>query len=215
MPKKVSDEDRAEAKRLVSLGKSYREVSIALDGRVSSSWVADNARKEGWLRGILPEELVAEGQPQIFEPANATPEQREQNTAHISAAMNRRFAKRKLEIADELAEGILKLYGQMFEPCVIKEAKVVPGARGAGSEVQFISIPLPEPTPADKKNLAVALGILADKASLLAGDATSRVETSKLDGTAVAERLKHVRDEVADRRAQAEAAARQAKEAAG
>jgi hypothetical protein len=89
-----------------------------------------------------------------------------------------------------------------FSPCIQKEVKVVPGPQGAGSAVQLIEVPLNLPTPADQVKLLTGVAILVDKASLLSGDATSRVETAKLSGTELDAQLKYRRDEIARRREQ-------------
>jgi transposase-like protein len=57
------------------------------------------------------------------------------------------------------------------------------------------------PNPSDAKNLALTMAILADKAQLLTGSATSRAEHATTPQVAA-----HLRDELAARRAQAAAA---------
>lgn len=206
MAKRVSDEDWQRAQGLFAIGKTYREISEELEGRASASAICTKAKKDNWLRGVLPEKLLGPDTPQIFESAGATPEERDRNTTAVTAATRRKFAERKAEIADQLADGVLRLYGQMFSPIVIKEAKVVPGPRGDGSSVEFIETLLNEPSPADKKNLATALAILVDKASLLVGDATSRVETASLNREQATKQLEHVRGEFERRLADRQAA---------
>lgn len=207
MAKRVSAEDWERAQGLYAIGKTYREISDELSGRVSASAACTKARKDGWLRGVLPDTLVTPDTPQIFESANATPEERDVNTTAVTAATRRKFAERKAAIADQLADGVLRLYGQMFSPHVLKEAKL----RGVGDGVQLleiIEIPMSEPSPADKKHLATALAILVDKASLLVGDATSRVETASLTPAQSSDRLEHIASEFNKR-----LAAKQAEEA--
>lgn len=204
MSKRVSDEDKQRAQGLFAIGKSYRDIASDLEGRVSAAWLSKTARAEGWLRGVLPDSLITPDTPQIFESAAATPDERNTNTDYMSAAMKRKFSERKAEIADQLADGVVRLYGQMFSPHVLKEAKL----RNVGDGVQkleIVEIPMSEPSPADKKHLATALAILVDKASLLVGDATSRVETASLNPAQLQERLGNVADELAARRAAAEA----------
>lgn len=207
MAKRVSAEDWERAQGLYAIGKTYREISDELDGRVSASAACTKARKDGWLRGVLPDTLVTSDTPQIFESANASLAEREANTSAVTVATKRKFAERKAAIADQLADGVLRLYGQMFSPHVLKEAKL----RGVGDGVQkleIIEIPMSEPSPADKKHLATALAILVDKASLLVGDATSRVETASLTPAQSSDRLEHIASEFNKR-----LAAKQAEEA--
>lgn len=213
MPKRVSDEDRALAQKLFAQGLSSRDVSNQLGSRVSPSWVQRTSATEGWLRGVLPPDLITEDNPQIYESVKAEPDEQNANTAKLEAATRRKFAQRKLDLADRMAGKIDVLLDQMFGQHVVKEIKLV-GMGGGVQEVKLVEVALDEPSPTDKKHLATTLAILVDKASLLVGDATSRVETAKLSGTEVADRLKHFRDELEERRRQAEATPAP-KEAAG
>jgi hypothetical protein len=211
MPKQIPDEVRQTARRLFEQGRTSREIVTALGGQVSTAWVSENSRKEGWLRGILPEDKVTPETPQIFESANATPQEMSANTDKLQEANRRRWASHKAELADEFGERIQQLLARAFAPCIQKEVKVVPGPQGAGSQVQLIEVPLNLPTPADQVKLLTGVAILVDKASLLSGDATSRVETAKLNSSEAAERLLHVRDDIATRKAQKAAPAPEAK----
>jgi hypothetical protein len=200
MGKRVSEEDWGRAQALFAIGKTYREISESLEGRASASAICTKARKDGWLRGVLPDSLISEDTPQIYESASSTPEERDANTTAITAATRRKFAERKVEIADNLADGVMRLYGQMFAPHVLKEAKVLSGGQHLPATVEIVEIPMSEPSPADKKHLATALAILVDKASLLVGDATSRVETASMTPDQQRERLEHIRSEFEKRR---------------
>jgi hypothetical protein len=77
---------------------------------------------------------------------------------------------------------------------------VVASGQNLGSSVEIVEIEMSEPSPADKKHLATALAILVDKASLLVGDATSRVETSSMTADQQRERLEHIKSEFEKRR---------------
>ena len=114
-------------------------------------------------------------------------------------------------MANTFADTIMRLHSQLFVPVVIKDAKVV------DKMIQISEVHLNEPSPSDKVKLLTGMAILVDKASLLVGDATSRVETSSMTQTQAADRLLHVRDEVAQLRARKEAedAKRRAGEATG
>jgi hypothetical protein len=211
---RVSDEDRARARTLFEQGgRSFRQIANELGGRMSAAWISNTARNEGWLKGLLPAEIVAAGETQIYESANATPDEMAANTSKMSEVQLRRWQDRKAELADQFAEGAERLYGQIFAPHVLKEVKTVMLPKGMGQDLRMVEIQLSEPSPADKKNLALTLAILVDKASLLSGDATSRVETSSLTKDQVADRLKHMRDELGKRREQK--AVEPPKEAAG
>lgn len=212
MAKRASEDDKLRAQALYAAGKSYRDIAAELGGNFSAQTVCNWARKANWQRGIIPEAHVTPDNPQIFESANATPQEMSSNTDKLQEAQRRRWATHKAELADEFGERIHELLDRAFSPCVLKEVKVVPGPQGAGSQVQLVEVPMHLPPPADQVKLLTGVGILVDKASLLSGDATSRVETAKLSGTEVADRLKHFRDEVAERRRQAAPAP---KEAAG
>jgi hypothetical protein len=202
MPKQIPDDVRQTARRLFEQGRTSREIVTALGGQVSTAWVSENSRKEGWLRGILPEDQVTADNPQIFESANATAQEMSRNTDKFQEASRRRWAAHKADLADEFGERIRQLMDRAFSPCIQKEVKVVPGPQGAGSAVQLIEVPLNLPTPADQVKLLTGVAILVDKASLLSGDATSRVETAKLSGTELDAQLKYRRDEIARRREQ-------------
>lgn len=201
MPKQIPDEVRQTARRLFEQGRTSREIVTALGGQVSTAWVSENSRKEGWLRGILPEDQVTADNPQIFESANATAQEMARNTDKFQEASRRRWASHKADLADEFGERIQQLLDRAFAPCIQKEVKVVPGPQGAGSQVQLVEVPLSLPTPADQVKLLTGVAILVDKASLLSGDATSRVETAKLNSSEAAERLQHVRNDIAERKA--------------
>lgn len=213
MAKKVSVEDRAMAQQLWGQGMSSRDISERMGGRVSPSWVAMHARQEGWLRGVLPPELISDDTPQVYESSKSTPDEKQNNTAALEAASRRKFVEQKQRLAMRMVGKVDTLLDQMFGEHLITDIKAL-GVGGGAQEVKIIQVRLPEPSPTDKKNLATTLGILMDKALLLSGDATSRVETAKLSSGEVTDRLLHFRDELASRRAQ-QAAAPAPKEATG
>lgn len=214
MARRASEDDVLRAQALYAAGKSYRDIAADLGGRFSAQTICNWARKDNWQRGILPEAHVTPDNPQIFESANATPQEMSANTDKLQEAQRRRWASHKSDLADEFGERIRELLDRAFAPCIQKEVKVVPGPQGAGSQVQLIEVPLSLPTPADQVKLLTGVAILVDKASLLSGDATSRVETAKLNSGEVDDRLKFVRNEVAERAAR-RAAAPVPKEATG
>lgn len=213
MSRKVSPEDRALAQKLYAQGLSSRDISAKLENRVSASWVAAKSRAEGWLRGVLPPELISEDTPQVYESSKSTPDEKQNNTAALEAASRRKFVEQKQRLAMRMVGKVDTLLDQMFGEHLITDIKAL-GVGGGAQEVKIIQVRLPEPSPTDKKNLATTLGILMDKALLLSGDATSRVETAKLSSGEVTDRLQHFRNELAERRAQ-QAAAPTPKEATG
>lgn len=201
MGKRASEDDVQRAQALYAAGKSYRDIASDLGGRFSAQTICNWARKDNWQRGILPEAYVTPDTPQIYESANATPQEMSVNTDKFQEASRRRWASHKADLADEFGERIQQLLDRAFAPCIQKEVKVVPGPQGAGSQVQLVEVPLSLPTPADQVKLLTGVAILVDKASLLSGDATSRVETAKLNSSEAAERLQHVRNDIAERKA--------------
>lgn len=201
----VSDEDWTRAQGLFAIGRTYREISEELDGRVSASTVCSRARKEGWLRGVLPEKLITADTPQVFEAANASAEEVSANTDKLQEANRRRWVDQKAEMAGQFADKIQLLMERAFSPCVIKEQKVV-AVGGGVQEVRLVETELKLPPPADQVKLITGIAILVDKASLLVGDATSRTETANLTPEQAVDRYNHVKSEF-ERRRQAELAA--------
>ena len=202
MPRKVSDEDKAKAKNLFQQGIKLLDIVKALDGRVSASWLSKVSRQEGWLKGLLPESDLERGEPQIYESANATPQEMAANTSKMTEVQLRRWVEQKAHLAAKLGAGAERVFEQLFAQHIVKEVKTV-GMGGGVQDLRMVEVVLAEPSPADKKHLATTMAILIDKASLLSGDATSRVETSALTGDQVKDRLVHYRDELAKRREQA------------
>ena len=200
MGKRVSEQDQESAKALYAQNRTLKEIVSALGGRVSVGWLSMKARDEGWLRGILPPDLIAPDSPQVYEAANADPQTQNANTDKLEAAAKRRFVQRKAQLANKMADGAELLLSQMFSPQVIKDVRPV-GMGGGVQEVRMIEYTLPEPSPADKKHLATTLGILLDKSLLLTGEATSRSENVQLNGDQAKTRLEHIRDELAERAA--------------
>jgi hypothetical protein len=214
MAKIVSDEDKLRAQAMFAIGKSLRDISTTLDGRVSPSWISKMAREENWQKGLLPEKHITPDTPQVYESANATPEEMAVNTTKLQQAAHRRWVDHKSELADEFGERIRQLMDRAFSPCVLKEQKLV-GQGGGAQQVTLVETQLELPPPADQVKLLTGVAILVDKASLLVGDATSRVETSNLSADQLKAQLAHVRDEVAERRAQAAEVAAKREQATG
>lgn len=205
MARKVSAEDKQRAQALFAIGKTFREIGkeVGYSAAAISNW----ARDEGWLKGVLPDKLIGPETPQIYESANASADEREENTKRLEAAVRRRWVDNKAELADKFGERIEQLLDRAFSPAVLKEQKVV-GVGGGVQEVRLVETELQLPPPADQVKLLTGVAILVDKASLLVGDATSRVETAQLKPEQLQERLAHVADEVAARREKAAAEAR-------
>lgn len=214
MAKNVSDDDRQRAQALFAIGKSLREISDALSGRVSPSWISRQARELNWQRGVLPESHVTPDNPQIYESANATADEVAANNRKLQESNNRRWIEHKGELADEFGEKIRLLLDRAFAPCVLKEQKVV-GQGGGVQAVELVETELELPPPADQVKLLTGVAILVDKASLLVGDATSRVETSSLSREQAIDRAKFIRNEVEERRLRKEAEMRERGEQTG
>lgn len=202
MGKRVSPEDRAAARELFGQGKKILDIVAALESRVSAAWISETSRKEGWLKGLLPAADVERGEPQIYESANASPQEMAANTSKMTEVQLRRWVEQKAHLAAKLGAGAERVFEQLFAQHIVKEVKTV-GMGGGAQDLRMVEVVLAEPSPADKKHLATTMAILIDKASLLSGDATSRVETSALTGDQVKDRLVHYRDELAKRREQA------------
>lgn len=213
MAKRVSTEDRLRARELFGESKTLSEIVDALEGRVSASWVSRISREENWIRGLLRPELLSDEQAQIYETANASPEEMSANTDKLQEANRRRWLDKKAELAAVFGEKIDLLLERAFSPHTLKEVKTV-GLGGGVQDLRMVEIALNLPTPADQVKLITGVAILVDKASLLSGDATQRVETSSLTKDQVADRLKHFRDELGKRREQ-KAIEPGSKEAAG
>lgn len=200
--RRVSEEDRTRARELFQQGVKLLEIVKAMDGRVSAAWLSKTSRSENWMKGLLSEEVVRGGEPQIYESANATPEQMAANTSKMSEVQLRRWQDRKAELAGKAGDAAERILEQVFSPHTVKDVKTVMLPKGLGQDLRMVEVHLDEPTPADKRALATVFGILVDKASLLSGDATQRVETSSLTKDQVTDRLKHFRDELGKRREQ-------------
>lgn len=212
MPRGASDEDKQRAQGLFAIGKSYREIGAEIG--VSAASISNWARAGGWLRGLLPDSHVTPEQPQIYESANATVEERNTNTEKLQAAAHRRWVDHKAQLADEFGERIHELLERAFAPCVLKEQKLV-GQGGGAQQVTLVETHLELPPPADQVKLLTGVAILVDKASLLSGDATSRVETASLNREQAAQQLAHVRSEFERRRADQRAAEEKRREQTG
>lgn len=201
MGQRVTPEDRMLSQQLYAQGLSSRDISAKLSGRVSPSWVARCAREEGWLRGVLPKELISEDTPQVYESSKSSPDEKQNNTAALEAASRRKFVEQKQRLAMRMVGKVDLLLDQLNAPHIVTEIKTV-GMGGGMQEVRIVQVTLNEPPPSDKARLATTLGILMDKALLLSGDATQRVETAKLSGSELDAQLKYRRDEIARRREQ-------------
>lgn len=198
MGKQVSDDDHQRAQALFAIGRTLREISDALGRRVSPSWISRHSREENWQRGILPESHVTPDNPQIYESANATAEEMSTNTDKLQEGNRRRWIEHKGELADEFGEKIRLLLDRAFSPCTLKEQKLV-GQGGGEQRVTLVETELELPPPADQVKLITGVAILVDKASLLVGDATSRVETASLSKEQAQERLGFLRSEFEER----------------
>jgi len=203
--KRPSEEDKQRAQALFAIGRTYREIASELGGRMSPQTVCNWAKAGNWQKGVLPEKFVSPDNPQIYESANATPEEMAHNTDKMQEGLRRRWVDQKAELADRMGAEASRLLDQLSRPYTVQDVKLV-GLGGGVQQPTLTKIELPEPPPQEKVRLLTGVGILVDKASLLSGDATSRVETASLNKGQLEERLTHIRDEVAAARERAEAA---------
>ena len=132
MRKKVSKEDRDRARMLFSEGRTIREIVSALGDRVSASWVSRVSRDEGWVKGLLPAEMLSPDQPQIFEPANADAAIMAANNEKLQEANRRRWLDKKAELAGKAGDAAERVLEQVFAAHVVKDVKTV----GLGGGVQ-------------------------------------------------------------------------------
>lgn len=205
MGKRVSPEDWTAAEALYAKGLTFREIRAALGERISVSTMSVRARDKGWVRGVLPANMVTPETPQVYESANATADEVSANTDKLQEAVRRRWVDHKAELADKFGEKIAILLDRAFSPYVVQEVKLV--GQGEGRQLPTLTqVPLDMPPPADQVKIMTSLAILVDKASLLSGDATSRVETASLNKAQLVDRLAHIKDEVGAARERAEAA---------
>lgn len=211
MPRKVSEEDHDAAKALFAQGLAVRAIASALGGRVSAAWISKTARAEDWVKGLLPDRLLGPDQPQIYESANATPEEMARNTDKMSEVSRRRWVDQKADLADRMGEEASRLLDQCSQPYLVQDVKLV-GMGGGVQQPTLTKVELREPPPQEKVRLLTGVGILVDKASLLSGDATSRVETASLNKGQLIDRLAHIKDEVGAARDRAAEARRTAAE---
>lgn len=204
MGKRVSADDWTTAEALYAKGLTFREIRAELGNRVSVSTMSVRARDKGWVRGVLPAGLVTPETPQVYESANATPEEVSANTDKLQEAVRRRWVDQKAELADKFGDRIAQLLDRAFAPYTVQEVKLV-GMGGGVQQPTLTKVELSQPPPQEQVRLMTSLAILVDKASLLSGDATSRVETASLNRAQLLDRATHIRDEVAEARARAAA----------
>lgn len=181
--------DWAHARRVFERGASYRQVEAEVDGRLTYSRIRRMALAEGWTQGEVK--------------STSTLEERRAATAAATAANQLKWAEKKDDVVSDLIATTQRLVEQVFEPTLRKEVKVVAGGEGAGSYVEVVEVDMDEPSAAEKKALVTSAAILIDKLQLLTGEATSRSETGPItDRAAAEERVRHIRDEIAERRNQ-------------
>ena len=192
----------ARAQELFAAGLVYKSIEMRLDREMGSingvapprhHTIRRRATQEGWLRSEHVGLHVG--------PAVEESEQTKERLAKFKAQGEINREHRLQQLTDELIASVHTLVGQMFEPHVLKEVKVVPGPQGTGSDVEVVEVELDQPTPRDKQALASAAAQLIDRVQLLTGKATGRTEVGPIMDRATAEsRLKGIRDELSERR---------------
>lgn len=188
---RIDDPDALAAGRLAwEHGATWRAAALATNGRMTMSTLRSRGIEEGWKRssdGTAATEPI---------------EVRRVQAEHRKIEVSRKVSERRELLSVLLLDDVLQMRKQLFEPYEHIEIKVVSGPTGMGSDVEIVRVELPRPTPADQLKISNALAILTDKLLLLSGEATVRSETI-VDRESVLERTRYLRDELAERRAQA------------
>jgi transposase-like protein len=104
-------------------------------------------------------------------------------TAAKTTALIASTAERKQQIAAALLEDADRLRRQLFAPCTDKVVKVVSGGQMREGRVEIVEVQRDQPTFADQKNIVAATSQAIEKALLMLGEATERVEQLLSDGT--------------------------------
>lgn len=93
------------------------------------------------------------------------------------SAMRRASAlDRRTDIAAGLLDDVARLRAELFAPVVHRKVVTVNDGPTHGSHVEIVDVELDSPIPTDKKALMTTIAIAVDKALLLLGEATERVE---------------------------------------
>lgn len=102
---------------------------------------------------------------------------RAENARARNEARSADLEQRRLDLALGLFDDIAALRSQLFAPCVVRKPMSVGIERGV-TEIEIIDIELDQPTFAEQTKIMTSVGIAVDKAQLLTGQATSRIETT-------------------------------------
>lgn len=100
---------------------------------------------------------------------------------------------RRQQLALGLMTDAERLREQLFAPAV---------ARHWTKDGEFCEEPIPQPDFSDQRQIVTAVAIAVDKIQLLTGEATARTEAMGGDPAERAQRIREIRDELAERRAQ-------------
>lgn len=85
---------------------------------------------------------------------------------------------RRLDLALGLFDDIARLRSQLFAPCTLRKPMAVSDGREVGSHIEIVDVELDQPTFSEQTRIMTSIGIAVDKAQLLTGQATARIETS-------------------------------------
>lgn len=195
-PSAATDADWALVESLWREGRSWTFMSKAIDGRAAATTIKRRADRENWVRDVHGVEITARPQPEALREAV---EKTNEARALIWAEERERVMGKLIRVADHLLDRIT-------QPHELIEVKVVPGPKGEGSEVETIRTPMSQPLPGDQQRLMTSAAIAYDKILLLAGEATSRAETVNMSPEQRQARAQQMRDELAARRTEHEAA---------
>lgn len=99
---------------------------------------------------------------------------RHERLAAAHATAQATAAEVRARIARDLYAKAERLVGQLFKPTELVKVVTVHQGRDNGSEAEVVRAELDEPTPGDKRHLAVATAVLLQQAQLLSGEATQR-----------------------------------------
>lgn len=138
---------------------------------------AEAARRLGIPEGTMASWVARAGQTIPATPAQAAAR------ASIVATKLVTTADRKADLAARLIEDAEQVRRQLFAPTVERKVVTVSGGRHGESRVEIVDVQLPQPTFADQRNIMLTLSGLLDKALLLLGEATERVEKVTIDTT--------------------------------
>lgn len=144
-----------------------KDEAIRLQAEVGT---VEAARRLGLSTGTVAAWVSRAGQSIPATPAQAAAR------ASITASVIANTAARRTQIAEALLEDADRLRQQLFAPTIRREVKVVSGGQMREGRVEIVDVELDQPTFADQRHIVASVTGLLDKALLMLGEATERVE---------------------------------------